>query len=251
MNQETIEKYILGELKGKVLKDFEDKMLQNRDLKYEVEKQQRILEEMVDNGAEKYIKLKNRLEGIHQEMNIVEQVPTIQNSKYKIRKISGWILAGAAMFLLLFLAKAFLLKPSYTPQELFAEYASHQNISLIEMGEQDNVMLQAQEFYNQKEYDKALPYFDQLLNKNEAQFDLQLYRGICYLRNNQYDKALQDFNFVSNSKSIYTQQAYWYEALCKLKQNKIEECKDSLNKLISKYNNFQPALKLQEQLDKL
>jgi tetratricopeptide (TPR) repeat protein len=72
--------------------------------------------------------------------------------------------------------------------------------------------------FNNKEYPKAEAIFQQLLKNKPSDPDLLKYLGIVYLKTNQYDKALVQFEALSRTQ-LYANTGPFYQALTLLKRS--------------------------------
>ena len=75
-------------------------------------------------------------------------------------------------------------------------------------------------YYKIKDYNNALSYFNSLENQITARF----YSGICYIELENYDKAIESFEFViEDNDNLFIEQADWYLGLIYLMDNQKSE----------------------------
>ena len=97
----------------------------------------------------------------------------------------------------------------YKPAKSILQYRS------LELNS-DDALKEAFNFYQQNDYVNALKYFNSLDNQITAKF----YSGICYIELEQFDDALESFEFVINDKdNLFVEQAEWYLGLIYLMNN--------------------------------
>lgn len=56
--------------------------------------------------------------------------------------------------------------------------------------------LKGEKLYNQEEYEKALDVFKEFVEKQPDLYEARVSMGNCYIKLKQYDKAIQEFEFV-------------------------------------------------------
>jgi tetratricopeptide (TPR) repeat protein len=164
----------------------------------------------------------------------------------KTRSLNWYYWAAAACVLIIcgvFFYSSFDQQPSY------AEFAIHEPLALGERSASDSVVIKAEESFNNKDYQQALSYFDQLLESDQENSELQLYKGIVLLELNRFDEAERVFKSVQDSNSVFKTRALWYLALSKLKQNRFEECRNIAAQIPEGSDEYDNAQELLERLD--
>ena len=86
------------------------------------------------------------------------------------------------------------------------------------MGARDS-MEDGKRFYNEDHFDSALQQFETILQRDTGNYLAKEYAGIVYLRQDNYDKALQYFQQLENYSSLFSNPAIFYQALTLLKRN--------------------------------
>ncbi len=225
-----IEKYISGELQGRELSDFEEKLKTDTNFAEELAIY-KDLESSMCLEAQKRQKQKDveatfsDLGSLYfEEEKTKSIVPTNNQSVPKqggqIRKTILGITSIAAVLFFVFLLRGFLQTPS-TPQDLYSDYAIHNPIEITQMGDANNkILIEAAQTFNQKKYAESLPKFNTYLAKESDDSEIILYRGIAYLETDNLTKAIDDFRLISEGNSVYTNDALWYWGLTCLKQGK-------------------------------
>ncbi len=74
--------------------------------------------------------------------------------------------------------------------------------------------------YNQKDYPKAIAGFSSMENALFYSPYAHFFKGVSYMLGSQYPQAIEVFESIDPSASIYTR-AKWYVGLCNLKLNRI------------------------------
>ncbi|WP_322551375.1 tetratricopeptide repeat protein [Flavobacterium psychraquaticum] len=126
----------------------------------------------------------------------------------------------------------------------FSDYNDYNEAHFIERSDTNQNLVDAQTFFNAKNYKKAAQSFAKIEDLTNP--ELQLYYGISLIETDDYAKASVLLTNISQGNSVYKEDAIWYLALSSLKQKDYKTCKKQLE-LISqdseKYNQAQNLLK--------
>ena len=229
VNQDKIDRYLLGQQGQDEKKSFEE--LMEHDIKFakEMQVQQAMFDYLETLGD---MRLVETVEKVHQKA--MEK----NNRQARIRPIR-WFVAVAAALLLLATFWFILQRPPLNEQ-LYQAYYEPYNILF---GERDTGNLpeeaRAGLLYQQHEYESAILLFEKALVADPEDSKARLAAGICYLETKQFERAFFQFDhLVQNEDALYLEQAQWYSALTLLHQNQLEECKKVLNQIAEKTNHF-------------
>ena len=185
-----------------------------------------------------------QLKHVIRDSNSIYQQPKNTNSR-------KWFLyASAAVIALLVYISIF--KPSTSSQELYATYIEDTNLpSFISREDSnENHLIRAQQFFEDKNYEKALVIFKKKLkNSSKPEAALYLYTGIAQMELDEFETAEKTFDILIHSDLIDASKGIWYKALLYLKTDRIEASKLLLEK-ISQEKLFN-AVKAAELLKKL
>ncbi|MEM6344037.1 MAG: tetratricopeptide repeat protein [Bacteroidota bacterium] len=151
----------------------------------------------------------------------------------KVRNFNyGYLAAAAAVLLLIGLAVILRPKPEFDSQALFA--ANYQAPAAPQArGDNglDSLLQVANNLYNQKAYQEAIPLYQDYIEQNpdvpNKQADLQnarLFVAIALLENNQLEEAMRQLKQLMEQDEI----AQWYLALALLKKGEITASKEVL-----------------------
>jgi tetratricopeptide (TPR) repeat protein len=163
-----------------------------------------------------------------------------QQPKGRVISFRPWQYGVAATILLaigLFLFNNFS-KPTY------ADFATHENISLTLRGDTDSLTKKAETAYNAANYKEAIPYFDALLKKNPKNIQLQYYKAKALVEMDNFNEADSLLQSISEGNSVYAFKARWLAALSKLKQKQYDEVKEILRTIPSVAPEYKKAQKL-------
>jgi tetratricopeptide (TPR) repeat protein len=138
-----------------------------------------------------------------------------------------YMIAAAASLIMGF----FLLKPLFFTSQgnLFNKYYDEEGLS-VSRGETDTASTVAN-FYNQKEYAKALTLLEPYTEAHPTATDLLMAKGVCYLQTGRFAEADAVFAPVAASATVYSQRAQWLQAMVQLKQANKPACKTILEKI--------------------
>ena len=147
--------------------------------------------------------------------------------------LKTWHLAAASFALILVVGGLWYIlsnKP-YSTERLVSKYykPAHPILQVrsVELNS-DDALKEAFSFYQQSDYINALKYFNSLDNQITAKF----YSGVCYIELEQYERAINSFEFVINDKdNLFIEQAEWYVGLIYLMNNQKTMAIDQFKKI--------------------
>ena len=242
-----IEQYINGELTGDELLAFEEQLKTDASLA----------------GALNLYKMLNieMPSLLAQQTNAAELKTTLQQSsaKYfgnkeaKIVSISSnkkyWF-AAAASLIIIVTSVLLLQHKNHDEIELYSQYASHENISLVsrDSGSQ-RVLADATQYYNAGDFATAIPFLESAFLKDSSNIKYQIILSRCYIETGAYQKAFMFLNNIYAGESVYKYEAVWLKALALLKQKKKEDCISLLKSIPQQADNYAKAQELLHQLN--
>ena len=153
------------------------------------------------------------------------------------------IAASIALLLGFFVFNQFSGDPSYS------DFANYDQISLTVRGENDALLKEAETAFNTKNYEEAELLFNQILEEDSSNTEIQLYKSITLIETNQFSEADELLKAISEGNSIYKNKVMWYLALSKLKQDNLEACKNVLKNISEDAEDYKQAQKLLNKLD--
>ena len=150
-----------------------------------------------------------------------EQHEPTEVSPINFYGINKWYAAiAAAVIIFLFVYLPFF-RSNDDMQRLAAEYYNDnlQHISQTMSSSQDSLQLGIAA-YNDQEFNKALLYFQELYKNHPENSEAKKNTGLVYLAMKDYDKALQEFDELSQLKNLYSNPGNFLMAITLLKRNK-------------------------------
>ncbi len=163
--------------------------------------------------------------------------------KTKVIRFNPWI-SGIAASLVLFIGTWMFLQ-NQTPE--YTDYNNHETAMFVERGNDDENLKNAQNYFNEKKYGKAVETFSKINIENSP--ELQYFYAISLVEISDFTKADLLLNVIIEGNSSYKYKAAWYLALSKLKQENKEDCKMILEQIPPDAEDYNKAQKLLDDLD--
>jgi hypothetical protein len=196
--------------------------------------------------------LENKFENEEASTEFQNNLKSISNSYFekqeapkKVIQFKPWQYAMAASVALLI--GIFLFNNFSNPS--FNDYNDYESVSFTVRGVNDDLLLSAENAFNNKDFAKAEVVLSQLLIKDDSNQELQLYKGVSLMELNKFDEADNLFGKLSNESSAFKNKAKWYLALSKLKQENNDACIEILKTIPEVADDYKQAQKLINKLD--
>lgn len=240
MNEERyilFDEYLQGELTIEAKNDFEKQLSGDPEFASQFE-----------TFKDVQFQLANKF-GIEQEREVFKENLTQISAQHfdnnpKVIGLKPWYLAAAASVAVLFGLFFF----NYNQNPVYGDYNNPEQASFTERSTADENLKEAEKAYNHKTYNKAIPLFEAILQKNKTA-EIQFFYGVSLLEESHYLKAEAVFNELKAGNSAYKEKAVWYLALSKLKQKDYEGCKQILETISEDYEGYDQVEELLHQLD--
>lgn len=216
---DLINKYFEGTLLEDEIKDFNRLLLNDSDFKKEFEFQKEIQESLILNDREK---TKRQL-----------QDWDLESSK---KPFKYWAVAAGLVLLLSISFTWFLTQEKQSNEELFIAYFEpYRNIvhPIVRGESSSDVQTKAFEAYEEKDFDKSITLFNNILKKDSSNTVIAFYKANALLQKNQTTEAISIFKENIKSSESLQDKNLWYLALAYVKENNIEEATKTLNQLIA------------------
>ena len=234
--EEKLDQYLLGQMSEAERTDFTKALDKDPDLVAQFALHQQIVD-----GVKTYARqdFRKKLKNFQKEWNKKQAVkaPVVETpAKVKplYRRVTTWAAAAAALILLLSVA-FWLNQAPLSSGDLYAAYYEPYPSLFSNRNVTEGDLPLANEYYQNKDYEKALGIFDQLLVEQPNDAKLLLIAGICQLENDQAAAALTYFQKIIDKEDLYLMdQATWYAALSHLKQDQKTKAKALLKQLEAK-----------------
>ncbi len=226
-SRHLISKYLDGELSTDELSRFEEVLEHDQVLQSELELYKEVEDALSDTEV---LNLRAQLELIHEEYT-----PGIERIKEKTtRKVFKYaVAAGVAMAVSLGTYGLFFNHAS--GNRIVSQFYKPYDVTLVNRSENTNmdaVLKEGLTYYENKEYVKAIPLFNEVLEMNPRNIASNLYAGISQFEIELYKDANESFNkVIEHNDNLYIEQADWYLGFCYLLMNEREKAITQFTKL--------------------
>ncbi len=221
---QNIEKYVNGDLSGQELVDFEKRLEEDDSLAEEVKLFRQVKESISDQLVHEQDEesLKGTLTEIGSQF--FEEKKKEATIRPLFRRFLLPATGIAAAILLLIIVRPF-------QGSLYNQFGQMPTAAFIEQGNaQEANLLQAQQAFNQKDYQAAKDVFQQYLTResNKDDVEIQFFLGLSHLELEEYAQAESIFQSLHEGNSAYKNEGTWYLALNFLKQKNRVKCREYL-----------------------
>ncbi|AXT21018.1 hypothetical protein D7030_00025 [Flavobacteriaceae bacterium AU392] len=257
-----IEAYLGGDMSSEVMLRFEKRILENKDLKKEVELYDDLnhyLGEKISNKNfpnNDYTKKLNEFlkseEAIVIKTQLEEAKKKYHHKKSFFNKNKYVLMTSAAVILLMIILRVSIFPPNQFIDTLYVEYYNVNDLpSFVTRDDTQNKLSKGVLSFQNKKYKEALIDFE-VYKKTSTEVDtlMFLYQGMSYLELDENDKAIEAFKIVSTSNILDRSKGLWFKALAYLKLKDEFNAKKLLEEIRSNSSNFK-FKEAKELLDKL
>jgi tetratricopeptide (TPR) repeat protein len=100
-------------------------------------------------------------------------------------------------------------------------------------------LVEALRFYQQKDFPAAIDLFNEVIANDPTNAAVRFYIAISYIETNQVDKAIINLEeIINNGKNLYIEHAQWYLGLCLLKINQTDQAIELFRNMAYDTNNY-------------
>lgn len=226
----SIEQYLANEMAPSERNAFIKELSSNPELAEEL-----MLSQSVDSALKRddIIDLRQKLLVTIRAGKAVKEVPVVRMYTRK------WWYAAASLLVLCAVAATLYLQPAhnFSNDSLFSEYYSSENI--IDQTRSDQNIVEAVIKFQQKDFTKASELFKSILDKDNSNIAVWFYYGISNIETQNYKNAIQAFNtIIKQNDNLYIEHAEWFLGLCYLKNNQKDKAIDQFVVVASNPDNF-------------
>lgn len=213
---EVIERYILKQMPREEYEAFRLKSLNDEELAEKIKSVKLLLVGIQESTLTK------KIESFQKEISSPEK--KINHSVGKVFNMKRWLVA-ASIIVLLGLGSLLFLNKFNKNERLFSEYYKPDPGLITAMGTSENYLFEhAMIDYKMKKYDSALKTWESLLESNQTNDSLNYFIGSAFLAKENSDSAIFYFQkVISNKRSYFLNDAYWYLGLALVKQQKSQK----------------------------
>jgi tetratricopeptide (TPR) repeat protein len=149
-----------------------------------------------------------------------------------------WYAAASLIVLCAVAATLYLQNPGRISNDsLFNQYYTSENIIDLTRGDQN--IVEAVIAFQQKDFRKASVLFKKILDKDNANIAVWFYYGISNIETSNFDNSIKAFNIIiKQNDNLYIEHAEWYLGLCYLKSNQKNKAIEQFVTVSSNPDNF-------------
>lgn len=226
---EEIDDYLSQELEGADLADFEAELLMNSGLASDVAFHREIDRASAEGDI---ISLREQLQGISRS----EQERGSQILGLSPRRKSLFWYAAASSIILMIVFTSLLRHKSYTSQQLYTSYyqpyRSGANVSRSAVST-DVAMNTALRQIESGDYTRAMASLSAVPAGTGNGFSVSFYRGVIYQEQGEYSRAIGSFGeVVSHGDNLLVEQSQWYIGLCYLRLDERERAVNQFRTIV-------------------
>jgi tetratricopeptide (TPR) repeat protein len=247
---EEIEDYLSGELDEHLEYSIEDEISINQSLASEV----RLFNEINEAISEKDVmNLRLALSAMGKNTKRPEMRGIRSALSFKLKN-RFWYAVAASVVVFIGI-NIFFYDHSNTNSKIYSEFyqpaVCSSGTTRSRTNAEELILNQALTMLNKKEYDEALKLFSDILDKDNKNSAAIFYTGTIYQMKGQYADAIQLYSKVAeNEDNLFTEQSNWYIGLCYLKIDQRDKAIDQFKK-ISAGNGYyrQQSISILEKLE--
>ncbi|WP_295116789.1 hypothetical protein [uncultured Chitinophaga sp.] len=234
-DHEQIDRYLSGDLNGEELRDFEQRLLEDANLRKALGTQRELQDTL-----HRELFPDQRQQAFMQTLASHRGSVADQTQKRR-EQIPRYVIAATAMAAMI----AGLLFFSPWQKDLYHQYSSVEMVSPAERGEHnEGRLLKAVELFNDKEFASAIPLLGEALTGDSTNAYARYYRGIALMETSQLPEARTDLQKVFDGNSLFKYDAAFYMALTYLKEDDFNNSRVWLQKIPEDAANYEKAQKL-------
>jgi tetratricopeptide (TPR) repeat protein len=227
----TIEQYLAHEMAPPEQLAFRKEVRTNPDLADELRFSQTIDSALMRDDI---IDLRRKLlVAINAGRTVKKEVPVVHLYNHK------WWYAAASLLVLCAVAATLYLQTPHgnSNDSLFSQYYSSENI--VDQTRGDQNIVEAVVKFQERDFKKASVLFKSILDKGNSNIDVWFYYGISNIETQNYDNSIRAFNtIIEQNDNLYIEHAEWYLGLCYLKNNQENKAISQFTAVASDPENF-------------
>jgi|SRR5690554_27169 len=210
-----IDQYLLGHLEGEELRSFEERLEHDTDFRKMVAEQRLLI-----GGIEEF-HLKKQLGHYHSQMEL-------ENVNKK--PLTIWLAIAASIVILIGVSFWAVSDTESAAQKVFAKNFQPDPGLPTTMGTTSEYeFYSGMVSYKRKEYSDAIAHWEPLYSANPKNDTLIYFLGVAYLAKGDHEQAERYLKVAkTHEESMFAEEAIYYLALTQLKENKVQEAKNTL-----------------------
>jgi tetratricopeptide (TPR) repeat protein len=227
----SIEQFLANEMAPAERTAFRKELRSNPDLAEELKLAQSIDSALVRDDI---IEVRQKLIAVINANRVIKaEIPVVHMHTRK------WWYAAASLLVLCAVAATLFFQTNrhISNDALFTEYYNSENI--VDQTRGDENILEAVIKFQQKDFATASVLFKTILDKDNSNIAVWFYYGISNIETKNYDNSIKAFNtIIKQNDNLYIEHAEWYLGLCYLKSNQKDKAIDQFAVVASNPDNF-------------
>ncbi len=225
-NKLRIENYLDGAMPERAMQAFKKMIKRDEKLKKEYEERKWLNDKIIQliPWIEPLHKAHETFEKQYKNKEFI--LKPVLKAKHRKLSLAHWSIAASIAFIialgLLYIVSA---ENKTSNDKLFAEYYKplSTNKSKNSLMTSSKVLLEAREKYQEKDYYNAYIIFKNLPDNLNIKAEKSFFIGLSLIEMQQYDNAIKNLQTVIDSEYQFLAEAYWYLGLCYLKTDQGEK----------------------------
>lgn len=227
----TIEQYLANEMAPIERAAFKKEMRSNPVLARELKLSENIDEALMNDDI---LELRQKLiKAISAGSVVKKEVPVVR------MYTRNWWYAAASLLVLCAVAATLYLQTfrNISNDALFTQYYNSENI--VDQTRGDQNIVEAIIKFQQKDFRAASELFKSILDKDNSNIAVWFYYAISNIETKNYNNSIKAFTkIISQNDNLYIEHAEWYMGLCYLKNNQKDKAIDQFVIVASNPDNF-------------
>ncbi|MCH6234186.1 tetratricopeptide repeat protein [Cognataquiflexum rubidum] len=222
---EVFEEYLNDKLNEQERRNFEAELKLDKDLENSFLIYKAIEQDLGNNikNKSKENELRKTLESLSKQYSEAP-IKTSFKKQNRVIKFIGFVSAVAASFLLIFFVYENFYLDKYDSQRIAQNYFQSELGQLGQtMGNVEDSLQLGIVSYNQKDFFQAIIIFESILESDPDNSEAIKNLGLSYLGLEEFDKAIQQFQRLSQLENLYANPGLFYQALALLLRNEIRD----------------------------
>jgi len=227
----SIEQYLANEMAPAERAAFTNELRLNQELSQELKLAQSIDSAIYNDDI---IDLRRKLiAAINTDRDLKAEVPVVRMNNRKWWYAAASLLALCAVTATLYLQT----NRNISSDSLFTQYYNSENI--VDLTRGDENIVEAVIKFQQKDYNTASELFNRILRKDNSNIAVWFYYGIANIETMNYENSIKAFNtIIKHNDNLYIEHAEWYLGLCYLKSNQKDKAIDQFVVVASNPDNY-------------
>jgi len=170
---------------------------------------------------------------LHKDVQVNKEIIVVKKTK------KYWLISSIITFLIFSLVLIIYLKYNgfLAENNIYDEYYRIENVSKVTRG--DYNILDAFVEFSHKNYKESSKLYKNIMLKDNTNVEAYFYYSICNMELENFEESIKYFNYIIDKDDMYyTPHAQWYLSLCYLKENQEDKAVDILIKIAASEDNI-------------